>query len=454
MYRVLRIGFLSILALLPFHALVYVWLTSNFGHIKLWQTWKEILLVALLPLVIWLLLKQPAITRRLFARRVNQLILAYLALHLSLWAVYKPEFEAAVAGLLINLRFLALFALGQLLILVVGSSELVGGGKASRVNVFRESAIKFVLVGGAFVSLFGLLQFLVLPADFLSHFGYGPDTIVPFQRIDFNDDFVRVSSTLRGANPLGLYLILIVPLLLAVTFNKFSFLNSRFSLKKEKILKLINVKRKMINEKWLFSLVLLASLITLYASQSRSGWLGTATALSLLAQIKLPFAWRRQFLAFGVFFLLAASALLLFTWNTDFIQNTVLHEDPGRGPALNSTEAHFAANQTAAKDVLDHPLGQGPGTAGPASFYTQPAKISENYYLQVAQEVGLIGLGLFIAIAYLVAKSLYTQRQELLPAVLFSSFIGLSLSALFLHTWAQDEIALIFWGLAGLFYKE
>ncbi|HEX9679663.1 MAG TPA: hypothetical protein VGA08_03520, partial [Candidatus Saccharimonadales bacterium] len=153
MYRVLRIGFLSILALLPFHALVYVWLTSNFGHIKLWQTWKEILLVALLPLVIWLLLKQPAFARRLFARRVNQLILAYLALHLSLWAVYQPEFEAAVAGLLINLRFLALFALGQLLILVVGSSELVGGGKASRVNGFKESAIKFVLVGGAVVSL-------------------------------------------------------------------------------------------------------------------------------------------------------------------------------------------------------------------------------------------------------------------------------------------------------------
>src|SRR5439155_295153 len=56
---------------------------------------------------------------------------------------------------------------------------------------------------------------LVLPLNFLSHFGYGPKTIPAYQTIDQKNNFRRIQSTLRGANPFGAYLILVITALVA-----------------------------------------------------------------------------------------------------------------------------------------------------------------------------------------------------------------------------------------------
>ena len=101
--------------------------------------------------------------------------------------------------------------------------------------------------------------------------------------------------------------------------------------------------------------------------------------------------------------------------------------------------------------MLREPLGQGPGTAGPASFRNDnPARISENYFIQIGQEVGILGLLLFVAINIGIARELWVRRDQLLSLVLLTSLAGLTLVNLISHAWADDTLGLIFWGLAGI----
>jgi len=97
-------------------------------------------------------------------------------------------------------------------------------------------------------------------------------------------------------------------------------------------------------------------------------------------------------------------------------------------------------------------LGDGPGTAGPASYYNQghPVRIAENYFVQVGQETGWLGLALFLLINVGVAALLYVKRDDPLALSLFASLIGLTLINLFSHAWADDTLAYVWWGLAGV----
>ena len=74
--------------------------------------------------------------------------------------------------------------------------------------------------------------------------------------------------------------------------------------------------------------------------------------------------------------------------------------------------------------------------------------------MQIGREVGVVGIGLFIAIIYFLAKNFWQQRRQLVPRVLFVSLVGLSVANLFLHTWTNDAVALTFWSLAGLYFTE
>jgi hypothetical protein len=57
---------------------------------------------------------------------------------------------------------------------------------------------------------------------------------------------------------------------------------------------------------------------------------------------------------------------------------------------------------------------------------------------------------LFIAINYLVACELWYRRNSLLARVLLASFVGITFVNLLSHAWADDTLAYLWWGLAGL----
>ena len=102
-------------------------------------------------------------------------------------------------GLISNLRFLAFF--------------LVTWAVALRMARLRVALAVDGLLAGHRGGAIRIVADFVLPTDFLRHFGYSDATIPAFETINNNHDYVRIASTLRGANPLGAYLLIPISLL-------------------------------------------------------------------------------------------------------------------------------------------------------------------------------------------------------------------------------------------------
>lgn len=409
-----------ILVLLPFHAFLTVWAADHVGNYTLLRVWKEILLILLIPLAVFVVWKVPRLWRRLEVGWLFWAIIFYALLHvaLGLLAMAKNQVNgyALAQAMLLNLRFFLIFLLT--LVFATQSEWL----KIHWRQVLLWPAV--VVVG------FGLLQFFVLPADFLKHFGYGTGTITPYTTVDQKLDYVRIQSTLRGANPLGAYLSLIV-IGLAVAL----------------------LRRRLVLGKRVTGLLFLGGSITvLAATYSRSAYIGLAVALLILLWEVAHRARMRRWLAMGlVVVAVIGSGTFLVLQDNDRFQNTFFHTNEDSMALESSNESRSTAMLDGLKDVVSEPFGRGPGTAGPASAHNvEPARIAENYYLQIGQEVGWLGLILFAIINSAVGRRLWRRRGDPLARTLFASLVGISVINLMSHAWADDTLSLLWWALAGV----
>ncbi len=406
----------SILVILPFHAFVTIWLSSAAGHYTLLRLWKEFALVVILAGTIYILASDSKLKKRFIAYLPTRLIALY-SLVLLFWgyaALINNHVTAKAMwyGLLVDLRFLVFF----LAVWVIASKS------AWLINVWQ----KILLAPAIAVSTFAIAQYLVLPYDFLRHFGYKESTIFPYETINHNISRLRVASTLRGANPLGAYLVLPISGLVALLAKQKS-------------------KRR-------DGLVLLIGMLLAMAfSFSRSAWIGLVLSTAVILWVSLNPAGRKMFVkAIGVVALVAVLAAAIFH-NSATFENTVLHTENGSKVSVSSNEAHASAFSSSIKDIARQPWGGGVGTAGPQSAYNErPARISENYFLQIGQEAGLIGMALFIAICAVVGKLLWQRRTNTLALWLFGALIGITFINLLSHAWADDTLAYLWWGYAGI----
>jgi len=417
--RVAECLVVAVLVLVPFQAFLTVWGSSLVGHYTALRLLDDVALLALFGIACYWLAKDKNLRSWFTGSLLVRLIAAYVVLTFLLGLVSYVKGEVTVKalsyGLLINLRYPVWF-LAVLL--------------ASQRSVFlKREWPKLVLLPAAIVVVFGVLQYTVLPHNFLSHFGYNAaTTIAPIETINHNSNYIRVESTLRGANPLGAYLVIVLSAL-GVLF--------------------VRGKRKL-----LCVVLALFALGALYATGSRSAWIGTVLSLGVIAWLQLKTS--RQRILFGgvglVVVVLAVGGYLLLRNNVS-LQNEVLHTQTHSAVKTTSNGAHASALKNGIKDVLRQPFGDGPGTAGPASVYngSHPARIAENYYVQIAQETGWLGLVLFVSILILVAMELYEQiGSSRLALVAFASFIGIAFVNLLSHAWADDTLAFVWWGLAGI----
>src|SRR6185312_4718591 len=145
--------------------------------------------------------------------------------------------------------------------------------------------------------------------------------------------------------------------------------------------------------------------------------------------------------------------VLTFAVRNSAVQNIVLHTEDKSTIVATSNEGHTSALQSGVTDLLHEPFGCGPGTAGPASIYNtgHPGRIAENYFIQIGQEVGWVGLVLFGVILAAVAHMLYSKRDSL-PIGLLAALAGLTVVGFTSHVWADDTLAYVFWGLTGIAY--
>ncbi len=416
--QVLAAIFIAIVALLPFHALISTWAISNFGFELLFKSWKELLLFFVaVPICCWIIAKDKDIRNRVITSNINLLIALFAGLNVLMAVFADNGQKAIVAGLAFNLRFFAMFVVAQVLALSIKKKAL------------SELLLRVVFFGGLVVVVFGAMQVLLLPHDFLRHFGYQKSIIPPYFTIDNNEAYVRILSTLRGPNALGAYLVFWLPLLALVT----------------KRMWYVAVKYRVYAV-----LIWAASLITLFGSRSRSAWLGVVISLGIFILLSVNSLWQKRLLIGGVFGVALICALLAASWNTTFVQTTLRHRDPLESSNVDSDTQHQSSLANAIKHVVQHPLGTGTGSANLASTYGSKPNIVENYYLQIATELGILGLLVFMAILALVAKKLWQHRFDDITAALFASFIGLAAVNLLLPAWGDETVSMLWWGMAGI----
>lgn len=415
--KILSWGTGIIFILLPFHALLTTWAGSNFGQLDLFRIWKELLLIPLTAGAVWLVARDKNLKQWLKTNSIVRLIGLYILLHIAIGiyalATGNVNEEALAYSWIINLRFLVFFLVCIIL--------------AAKSPWLKRNWRKLVIWPALAIILFGLLQQFVLPVNFLSHFGYGHETIPAYHTVDQKSDYVRLQSTLRGPNPLGAYLVLIITTLMSFF-----------------------IARK--NKRLQRSVLAVAAIVVLFYSYSRSAWLGLALAGSLLIY-KLVQSQKTRRLIFGLSIgaVIVASGGLALLGRNSIIDNTLFHTDKTSRSPDSSNEVHTQAFTSGLKSVVKQPLGRGPGTAGPASFRNdKPPRLAENYYLQIAQEAGIIGLAIFLAINFKIAKLLWQSGKQPLSIILFSSFMGLFLVNMLSHAWADDTLSLLWWGLAGI----
>lgn len=406
-------GVAVVLVLLPFHALFTTWAGSNFGYLDVFRIWKELIMVVMGLAAAYLLYRDSLFRQQLGRSWMVRLILIYTALFAgyAMWAMTTDRASApAVAfSLVTNLRFIWFF----LIVWVFSRYDAL---------IVQEWQ-KLLFIPAGLVVLFGLLQRYVLPMDFLRHFGYGPDTIPAVQTIDEKVEYRRIQSTLRGANPLGAYLMLIMTAVVA----------------------------RLRRHRWLILFFAVCSVV-LFFTYSRSAWIGLFVSLAVLGWLQLSSRRGKQvMIASFVLAILVGGFALWHLQDHDTVQNTLFHSDEYSQSAQSSNEARSNALTGGVKDIVSHPLGGGPGTAGPASFRNTEAtpRIAENYFLQIGQEVGIAGLIILLIIMFAVARNLWKRRRYVQAQVLLATFCGITVINFLSHAWTDDTLSLLWWGLAG-----
>lgn len=405
----------AIFALIVLHAPLTVWLGTVFPDANvLIKAWKELLMIPaglLLMTILW--------RHRRWDTVKNPLVLLaalYIALHLLLIPLFYTNAAAVFAGLAIDLRYIVYFVLALVLVQLYPE--------------FRRLFLIVFLAGALLVGSFAIAQVFLLPVDFLTLLGYSDQTIQPYLTVDQNPDYVRISSTLRGPNPLGAYAVVVLALALAYLWRRRPTLKWKSSS--------------------VFALLSIGALIALWYSYSRSALVAAIAAVAVVFVLtvgrRLP-----RWLWIGLFVVgFATLGGLYAARDTSFVQNVILHDNPSSGPVETSNDGHLESLIDGFDRKVNQPLGAGIGSTGSASLYTDEPVIIENQYLFIAHEVGWPGLALFIALFGMILYRLWKHRQDWLALGVLASGIGLALIGILLPVWVDDTVSIIWWGLAGL----
>jgi len=433
---------LILLAYMPFHVFITQYLSLATGGLQAWKIAKDVFVALTTVFVICLVWQQGKLTKQL--QRLLILTATYGLLHVTIWAAHPHIYKtSAILGLTYNLRLPCFAIIGY-------------GAYLLRPDLFKWSRIiKWVLTISSIVAALGVIQYF-LPSDLLTHFGYSVARGArPNFFIDNNPAFPRIMSTLRDPNSLAAYLI--VPISLLTVFV----IRSRES-----------------SKRWLYDGLLVLHGLAFWLTYSRSALLALLVALTTLvawenyARFKavLRRAWP---LAIGLTIVLIVAGVFAVRHNSQ-LNGVVTHATTQQVGQYDSNQFHWLFVKRGLQGIRHDPFGHGPGTAGLASIQNpHGGLLTENYYVQVGYEVGVVGLVLFLALNYLILYQLWTLKsyvrvgteksktndaeinlQTMLVRILFVSAIAYFIMNMLLHTWSNEAVACQWWLLAGLVFAS
>jgi len=400
---------LTLVLIMPLHAFLSISLGQITDNQAAWQAWKEVGLVLGTIAAAGLFVAQKKTRDSLVSQPAVWSATAFgiVAIVVSL-ANRAVGIQSFLLGAKTTLAFLVLFIAVQTI---------------SFTSERWNSLIKTLLFISSAVGAFAVAQVYLLPPDFLARFGYNTTTVIPFHLVDPAVDSIRVIATFSGPNQLGSFMI--IPFILSLWF--------------------------VLRKTWLALIPLGLTGFALFHSFSRSAWIGAVIAIFITLLIRLRGWWKLTLIAPLVAMAIVANILSgpVRSMSTD-LTFYVFHGQFVDGRSNGSDSNRIANAQYGVTKIQDQPLGYGLGTAGPASKNNATPVITENSYLQIGIESGVIGLllfGLTLLLTMIALIKRFNVVDEAKP--LLAILLGLSASNLFLHTWSDSATALVLWGLMG-----
>ena len=406
-----------IIAGLAIHTPVSVWLGTQLpmagDGIK---AWKEIIMGACLLLLVVVVSKQRMWTE-LARDTIIRIVAAYGVLHILLLMWRHQGFEAAVAGMLIDLRYVLFF------VLVYVTVKLYP--RARRVLISAAVASAAIIIG------FACLQVTVLPKDILASIGYSKATIMPYLTVDLNHEFIRINSTLRGPNPLGAYAGALLAFIVA------------YGIRHRRTLRRCTW--------WLLGLFAAGGAVTLWVSYSRSALVAGVISVGVVCLASLQKARTVKLWMMGLTLaLVIAAGGIVAARDVPFVSNVFFHNNPAGGSAVKSDDDHYTSLKHGIEEVAGEPLGNGIGSTGSASLRGDEPRIIENQYLFTAHESGWLGLLLYgLLFTYCMIQA-WRLRRDWVALGVFGSGIGLALIGILLPVWVDDTVSIVWWGMMAL----
>lgn len=423
-----------LLALSPLHAFLITWLKYGLNaHASVAAAasmWREgLVLLIILIIALETAVKRTAIKLDL----LDLLILAFIALALA----FLPDQWNDLQRWLLGFRF---DVLPIVFLFAVRRAEW--GAK--------DKLLKVVLISASVVLAFGILQSLALPQNFLTRFGYSaeqarftPDrAITGCQHIEGTDRVCRASATFGGPTRYGTYLMLILGLAATV------FASRGKRLQKSAGIDIADARAVKI---WVLALIALA-LANIILTYSRSIWIGTMAmgifgALSFTPhgkETQNDTALRKRGLAIFAFGIIALTITIGIA-EKDFLRTVFVREI--------STDEHYYLARQGAITAMRHPLGLGLGVSGPATARMGAPSLTENWFIQIAVELGIAGLALFLAILFVLFRTLLKSINPTGKGLAFA-LLGISAAGLFTHSFEETSTILMLFGLAGIIDKK
>ena len=467
MQRFCEILALVLVGLLPFHALIVTVGTKLLlgpGHapMAIFAAWKEAVLGAILLIALVEFIRKPSFKTDL----IDWLIIALVVLSL-LVPIFNSQFS--ILNFFLGFKYDFISLLSFLILRRVPWSES-----------FMTRALKVLLWAGAIVSVYGILT-LFLPAWFFTMLGYSdahslylPNApLAAFQQIS-GSAFRRIQSPMSGPNQFGIWLLFPISICAVRLVASYGFRVSGISQPATRNPQLMRL---------VIQYLLLGTLLaTLFLTFSRSAWIAAFIILLVLLGSVLPRRALRPLMIglVGVFIVLFGAVSI---------------RDPAVFFRLSSDRGHFERPIAAIQTMIAHPIGLGLGSAGPASNriheacvflepnddpswaksspslcvfvgknQVQPSDhvcdcpfLTENWYLQIGVELGLLGFLIYLALIAVVLARMKMQivkskKQNLfaicdLQFAILLTFIGISTAALFLHAWEDAAVAYTGWVL-------
>lgn len=415
--RVARIALLALLILLPLHAPITTLLISSGFPEELTEVWKELLLVVISLVAIFVMRDQLLdVYRRLFKKKA----IVLTALFALVW--WAASFVLSPVDVTPRLVSAVIYARIGLAIFV--------GWAASRLKLVSGTELKWLLIWAAgVVGIFGVLQATILPDDILSSIGYQEGIIEPYQLVDEDPDRVRIISTLRGPNPLGWFAGFILPVLAGFTLRAKS--------RKQKIG---------------LGLIAAALLTALIASYSRSGLLVLAVATTLFAATTISRQHLPKLLAVAALLVIGLSSVFL---TNSELRNEVLFHDSASVSNETADSQRFGSIANNFTKSHTEPFGHGLGTAGPAAFFDDSGQaiVTESFFNQISYEIGLIWSIAGYALLGFTAFG-FLRTTELASKAVGAGLAGLAVVSLIAPVFTDSIVTIIAFVLAGFYLNK